>query len=123
MCGTVATQLFGGILRGRCFYNGTDEMMVNAYGEDIICHINDFCLDEDSVQGECIDFENPNFGVTSFDNIFKSILNVFIIITLEGWTDTMYTVRMAMGTYSYDIFFVACVVFGTFFVLNLMIAV
>jgi hypothetical protein len=35
----------------------------------------------------------------------------------------MYMVRKATNTVGYDIFFVVTVVFGTFFVLNLMIAV
>ena len=62
-------------------------------------------------------------GLTHYDNMLCAILTTFEIITLEGWTDTMYTIRRANNTYLYDIFFVACVVFGTFFVLNLMIAV
>lgn len=61
--------------------------------------------------------------MTSFDNILLSVLNVFIIITLEGWTDTMYMIRETTNSNSYDLFFIICVVFGTFFVLNLMIAV
>jgi voltage-dependent calcium channel L type alpha-1D len=61
--------------------------------------------------------------VTSFDNILKSVLNIFIIITLEGWTDTMYKIRSATGTVFYDIFFILVVIFGSFFVLNLMVAV
>jgi len=35
----------------------------------------------------------------------------------------MYIVREAMGTYAYDLFFISSVLFGAFFVLNLMIAV
>ena len=50
-------------------------------------------------------------------------MNIFQIITLEGWTDMMYIVRQAKQTYVYDAFFVSCVIFGAFFVLNLMIAV
>ena len=61
--------------------------------------------------------------MTSFDNLFSSILNIFIIITLEGWTEIMYNIRNATGTVGYDIFFVLIVVLGTFFVLNLMVAV
>ena len=45
------------------------------------------------------------------------------MITLEGWTDMMYIVRDAEGVYAYDSFFVACVVLGSFVILNLMIAV
>ena len=52
-----------------------------------------------------------------------SIINIFQIITLEGWTDMMYIVRESEGTIAFDFLFVACVLFGAFFVLNLMIAV
>ena len=90
-------------------------------GGERLCYQDDTCVVKDAET--CQIFENPNFGVTSFDNILLSVLNIFIIITLEGWTDTMYMIRQTTGSTSYDIFFVICVVFGTFFVLNLMIAV
>lgn len=51
------------------------------------------------------------------------MLNIFQIITLEGWTSMMYIVRDAENTNIYDIFFLMCVLFGSYFVLNLMIAV
>jgi len=35
----------------------------------------------------------------------------------------MYLVREAMGSYAFDFFFIFIVLFGAFFVLNLMIAV
>jgi len=50
-------------------------------------------------------------------------MNIFQIITLEGWTDMMYIVRDVEETYFYDLFFVSCVIFGSFVILNLMIAV
>ena len=50
-------------------------------------------------------------------------MNIFQIITLEGWTDMMYLVREAESSYSFDLFFVICVVIGSFVVLNLLIAV
>ena len=50
-------------------------------------------------------------------------MNIFQVITLEGWTDMMYIVRDTERTYAYDLFFIMCVVFGTFVILNLMIAV
>ena len=61
--------------------------------------------------------------MSSFDNILKSDLNIFIIITLEGWTDLMYKVRRSTNTYAYDIFFVLVVIFGAFFIINLLVAV
>lgn len=71
----------------------------------------------------CVEHTNPNFGLTNYDNMFYAVLTTFEIITLEGWTDTMYIVRRSEGSYLYDMFFVFCVIFGAFFVLNLMIAV
>lgn len=35
----------------------------------------------------------------------------------------MYLVREAQGTIAYDMFFVSCVILGSFVILNLMIAV
>ena len=52
-----------------------------------------------------------------------SVFNIFQVITLEGWTEQMYTIRIATQSVKFDAFFVVIVIFGAFFVLNLMIAV
>lgn len=75
------------------------------------------------VDSVCKFYGDPIHGTFNFNNILYSIMNIFQIITLEGWTDMMYIVRDAENSYAYDIFFVACVLLGAFFVLNLMIAV
>lgn len=36
----------------------------------------------------------PNYGITSFDNIFFAMLTVFQCITMEGWTSILYWVRL-----------------------------
>jgi len=51
------------------------------------------------------------------------MMNIFEAITLEGWTDMMYTVRDAEETLVYDIFFLMCVIVGNFIILNLVVAV
>lgn len=71
----------------------------------------------------CVKIGNPISGTYTFDNILLSMMNIFQMITLEGWTDMMYIVRDAEQTTMYDLFFVSCVVFGSFVILNLMIAV
>jgi len=43
----------------------------------------------------CQERVNPGLGMTSFDNLPSAILAVIEVITLEGWTDTMYHVREA----------------------------
>jgi len=50
-----------------------------------------------------------------------SMLTLFRIVTLEDWTDVMYT-AMEMHSYSW-VFFVSFVIIGTFVVINLFIAV
>ena len=43
----------------------------------------------------CREFwEGPNYGITNFDNFGLSMLTVFQCVTLEGWTDVLYWVRM-----------------------------
>lgn len=128
MFGTIATQLFGGALRGRCALD-TDLSILEEtiLGDNILCPIpemtEDVVVNPCGLEYICTNTGNPNYGVTSFDNIGVSLLNIFIIITLEGWTDVMYMIRQSQDTYFYDVFFVLTVVMGTFFVLNLMIAV
>ena len=39
-------------------------------------------------------WDGPQYGITNFDNIGQSMLTVFQCITLEGWTDMLYWVRM-----------------------------
>ncbi len=54
-------------------------------------------------------------------NLGVSLLTLFNIITLEGWTDIMYT---AMESYPLAwVYFVSFVVVGTFVVINLFIAI
>ncbi|MDQ6969771.1 MAG: ion transporter [Mariprofundus sp.] len=54
-------------------------------------------------------------------NLGISLLTLFRIVTLEDWTDLMYT-AMAMNPLSW-IYFVSFVIMGTFVIINLFIAV
>lgn len=47
----------------------------------------------------------------------------FEIIGLEGWSDNMYQVRRYSGNVYTDVYFLLTVIFGAFFVMNLLIAV
>lgn len=58
---------------------------------------------------------------THWDTLGLSLLTLFRVVTLEDWTDVMYT-AMEMHPMSW-IFFVSFVVVGTFVVINLFIAV
>lgn len=65
----------------------------------------------------------PNGGITNFDNFFFAMLTVFQCVTMEGWTDVLYWMQDAMGYELPWVYFVSLVIFGSFFVLNLVLGV
>jgi len=65
-----------------------------------------------------------SFGTGNFDNIFKAVLSIYTSITLEGWVDIMYMLYDAFGLKGLTAFyFVFMILFGSFFMLNLTLAV
>ncbi|CAE8595941.1 unnamed protein product [Polarella glacialis] len=66
--------------------------------------------------------ENMNSGFTSFDNMPAALLTVFECITLEGWTDIMYSMREVRGS-GHDFYFISLVFFGAIFMVNIVVAV
>ena len=65
---------------------------------------------------------NPDSGVTSFDNFFTAFLTVFLVFTMEGWTEIMYTAQDAYSFWIW-IFFFAIVIFGGIIAVNLFLVV
>ncbi|RXN01696.1 Voltage-dependent L-type calcium channel subunit alpha-1F [Acipenser ruthenus] len=68
-------------------------------------------------------WEGPNDGISNFDNFAFAMLTVFQCITMEGWTDVLYDMQDAMGYELPWVYFVSLVIFGSFFVLNLVLGV
>uniref|UniRef100_A0A8D3BJT1 Voltage-dependent L-type calcium channel subunit alpha n=1 Tax=Scophthalmus maximus TaxID=52904 RepID=A0A8D3BJT1_SCOMX len=68
-------------------------------------------------------WDGPNGGITNFDNFFFAMLTVFQCITMEGWTDVLYWMNDAIGFELPWVYFVSLVIFGSFFVLNLVLGV
>ncbi|XP_067392329.1 voltage-dependent L-type calcium channel subunit alpha-1C isoform X6 [Emydura macquarii macquarii] len=68
-------------------------------------------------------WEGPRHGITNFDNFAFAMLTVFQCITMEGWTDVLYWMQDAMGYELPWVYFVSLVIFGSFFVLNLVLGV
>lgn len=102
------------MLKKRCF----DPVTGIPFEEDIVCGNKD-CPDG-FVCGKML--ENPNWGVTNFDNILYSFLMVFQCVTMEGWTEIMYWLFDAF-TIFVVFYFVLLVFIGAFFLLNLTLAV
>uniref|UniRef100_G3PEK3 Voltage-dependent L-type calcium channel subunit alpha n=1 Tax=Gasterosteus aculeatus aculeatus TaxID=481459 RepID=G3PEK3_GASAC len=68
-------------------------------------------------------WEGPNGGITNFDNVFFAMLTVFQCITMEGWTDVLYWMNDAIGFEIPWVYFVSLVIFGSFFIINLVLGV
>lgn len=64
-----------------------------------------------------------SFGYNSFDWIGIGFLTIFQSITMEGWTDVMYNVQDTYQPAIVGLYFVILILFGSFFLLNLTLAV
>ncbi|XP_052745242.1 voltage-dependent calcium channel type D subunit alpha-1-like isoform X1 [Bicyclus anynana] len=116
----IGLELFSGLLHKACFVNGTDNMV-----DDPAPCSSEKDVGKNCDEGfECREYWNgPNFGITNFDNIGYSMLTVFQCITLEGWTDIMYAIANVKGNTWVWIYFITLVIFGNFFVMNLILGV
>ncbi|XP_073456846.1 voltage-dependent L-type calcium channel subunit alpha-1F isoform X3 [Aquarana catesbeiana] len=117
----IGLELFIGRMHKTCFYIGSDLVSeeepapcaFSGHGRE--CHLNNT-----ECRGK---WEGPNGGITNFDNFFFAMLTVFQCITMEGWTDVLYWMQDAMGYELPWVYFVSLVIFGSFFVLNLVLGV
>lgn len=66
--------------------------------------------------------QNPSNGATNFDNILFSFMQVFQVVTLEGWTSILISCQQSVGTWT-CVYFYPIVIIGAFFILNLVTAV
>ncbi|KAM4695957.1 LOW QUALITY PROTEIN: voltage-dependent L-type calcium channel subunit alpha-1F [Rhinophrynus dorsalis] len=117
----IGLELFIGRMHKTCFYAGTDLV---SEEEPAPCafhgHGRQCTLNNTECRGK---WEGPNGGITNFDNFFFAMLTVFQCITMEGWTDVLYWMQDAMGHELPWVYFVSLVIFGSFFVLNLVLGV
>ncbi|XP_053226942.1 voltage-dependent L-type calcium channel subunit alpha-1F isoform X3 [Podarcis raffonei] len=117
----IGLELFIGRMHKTCFIVGSD---LEAEEDPSPCAFSGHgreCLANNS---ECRGkWEGPNGGITNFDNFFFAMLTVFQCITMEGWTDVLYWMQDAMGHELPWLYFVSLVIFGSFFVLNLVLGV
>ncbi len=64
-----------------------------------------------------------NYGVLTFDHLGKALLSIFQIITNDNWALTMYNLMNTDNPVIVAIFMCILVFFGSFFILNLILAV
>ncbi|XP_004690092.1 PREDICTED: voltage-dependent L-type calcium channel subunit alpha-1F isoform X2 [Condylura cristata] len=117
----IGLELFLGRMHKTCYFLGSDleaeedPSPCTSSGSGRVCTLN---------QTECRGrWAGPNGGITNFDNFFFAMLTVFQCVTMEGWTDVLYWMQDAMGYELPWLYFVSLVIFGSFFVLNLVLGV
>uniref|UniRef100_A0A672MX75 Voltage-dependent L-type calcium channel subunit alpha n=1 Tax=Sinocyclocheilus grahami TaxID=75366 RepID=A0A672MX75_SINGR len=114
----IGLELFIGKMHATCYLNDTPEedpgpCSLSGHGRH--CPLSGtVCRDG---------WHGPNNGITNFDNFLFAMLTVFQCITMEGWTDVLYWMNDAMGSELPWVYFVTLVIFGSFFVLNLVLGV
>jgi len=112
-----------GKLHFACYSNSTGEWSL-AESEPRPCSISPKFGHQCGKGTVCKSFwEGPNHGITSFDHVGLAALTVFQCITLEGWTDVLYYIHDVSGAAWPWIYFVTLIVWGSFFVLNLILGV
>ncbi|XP_070759625.1 calcium channel, voltage-dependent, L type, alpha 1D subunit, a [Enoplosus armatus] len=117
----IGLELFIGKMHATCFIPGSDAI---AEEEPAPCAISGHGRQCSINISECREgWQGPNGGITNFDNFLFAMLTVFQCITMEGWTDVLYWMNDAMGLELPWVYFVSLVIFGSFFVLNLVLGV
>ena len=138
--GIIAVQQWQGLFRWRCVYNedvffdkdgvpqvlDADTATLQPDDGDRICSRNinldiggHYC----NWNYTCALFDrNPHFGKLSFDNMAVAFLTLFVGLTLEGWTETMYN-TMDATSFIASAYYVVLIIFGSFFILNLTVVV
>lgn len=126
--GAIGVQLFAGKLRQRCFDEATgavsnvEEICTedprlggNQCGSDKVCRDRDFKGRPNT--------RSPLLNrYISFDDILLGFATVLSSASLEGWSQTMYSFMDAVGPIV-CIYFILLVLIGSFFIVNLIVAV
>uniref|UniRef100_A0A7M4FQP9 Sodium channel protein n=1 Tax=Crocodylus porosus TaxID=8502 RepID=A0A7M4FQP9_CROPO len=136
----IGLQLFMGNLRHKCLQwppdNSTFEINVISYFNSTIGHFyflegqNDALLcGNGSDAGQCPEGyicvkagRNPNYGYTSFDTFSWAFLSLFRLMTQDFW-ENLYQLTLRAAGKTYMIFFVLVIFLGSFYLINLILAV
>ena len=62
------------------------------------------------------------FGIPNFDHFGHAIVTIFQVLTLESWSYLMYNYSDSSGVTTSVIFYVLIVILGSFFTMNLVLA-
>ena len=116
----IGLNFFSGMLKKRCFHEKSGVSIEQYILTQEIKLCGNYNCKEGFICGKLLD--NPNFGITNFDNIFSSFFQVFQCITLEGWTQMMQYIFESFSLLSF-FYFCLLIIFGSFFLMNIVLAV
>lgn len=91
-----------------------DQANQGLCGGQNYCPENNFC-------GEIMGA--ADYGTTNFDNILWGLLQIFISITMEGWSEFMVKYEKTYTWLVGPLFFIPMTYLGGYFLLNLLLAV
>eukprot|EP00762_Andalucia_godoyi_P008681 ANDGO_00428.mRNA.1 Muscle calcium channel subunit alpha-1 len=114
-------QLFQGLFHQQC-YQATDISVLDSTEPDARCSVVDTGRHCPAGYTCLPNSPNPNFGITSFDNMGWALIVVFQCLTMEGWTQIMYFSQDAYAG-STAIYFILIIFLGSFFLVQLTLAV
>lgn len=81
------------------------------------------CINWNKYYTECRAGDNNPFqGTISFDNVGMAWTAIFLVISLEGWSDIMYLLQDSHSFWVWT-YFVLLIVIGSFFMINLCLVV
>ncbi|XP_035282338.1 voltage-dependent L-type calcium channel subunit alpha-1C isoform X7 [Anguilla anguilla] len=122
----IGLELFMGKMHRTCFFYRDGHLGPTSEEKPAPCaqaHAHGRQCSPENITKCEMGWEGPNYGITNFDNFAFAMLTVFQCITMEGWTDVLYWMQDAMGYELPWVYFVSLVIFGSFFVLNLVLGV
>uniref|UniRef100_A0A8C9NRB2 Sodium channel protein n=1 Tax=Serinus canaria TaxID=9135 RepID=A0A8C9NRB2_SERCA len=139
----IGLQLFMGNLRNKCLQwppdNSTFEINIISYFNSTMNENAHFYILEgqrdallcgnSSDAGQCPEGyicvkagRNPNYGYTSFDTFSWAFLSLFRLMTQDFW-ENLYQLTLRAAGKTYMIFFVLVIFLGSFYLINLILAV
>ncbi|XP_077686765.1 sodium channel protein type 2 subunit alpha-like isoform X12 [Eretmochelys imbricata] len=139
----IGLQLFMGNLRHKCLQwppdNSTFEVNITSYLNstmDVNAHFyilegqrDALLCGNSSDAGQCPEGyicvkagRNPNYGYTSFDTFSWAFLSLFRLMTQDFW-ENLYQLTLRAAGKTYMIFFVLVIFLGSFYLVNLILAV
>ncbi|ELK28173.1 Sodium channel protein type 1 subunit alpha [Myotis davidii] len=126
----IGLQLFMGNLRNKCVQwpPTNSSLEEHSIEKNITVNYNGTLVNE-TVIDQCPEGyicmkagRNPNYGYTSFDTFSWAFLSLFRLMTQDFW-ENLYQLTLRAAGKTYMIFFVLVIFLGSFYLINLILAV